>query len=113
MAKAPAARLADPATWKDLVFLFLQLPLGIASFVIAVVVLGVAVAFLAAPAYYWAVPDGLELGIMQADTLLEALALVPVGALVAFVGIPAARPARPRVRRARRRSCSAPDPTLS
>jgi signal transduction histidine kinase len=82
------ARLADPATWKDLVFLFLQLPLGIASFVIAVVVLGVAVGFLAVPAYYWAVPDGLELGIMQADTLLEALALVPIGALVAFVGIP-------------------------
>jgi signal transduction histidine kinase len=82
-------RLADPATWKDLVFLCLQLPLGIASFVVATVVLGLAAGFLLAPAYYWAVPDGIELGLFQADTLPEALALVPLGALVAFIGIPA------------------------
>ena len=35
------ARLADPATWKDLVFLLLQLPAGIVSFTVAVSVLGV------------------------------------------------------------------------
>jgi signal transduction histidine kinase len=83
------ARLADPATWKDLVFLLLQLPLGIVAFAAAVVVLGCAGSWLAAPAYYWAVPDGIELGLIQVDTLPEALALVPLGALLAFVGIPA------------------------
>jgi signal transduction histidine kinase len=86
------ARLSDPATWKDLVFLLFQLPLGIASFVIATVVLGVAAGLLLAPAYYWAGSDGLEildLGLFQVDTLGEALAVVPVGAVVAFVGIPA------------------------
>ena len=83
------ARLADPATWKDLVFLLLQLPLGIVAFAAATVVLGCAASWLAAPAYYWAVPDGVDLGMFQVDTLPGALALVPLGALLAFVGIPA------------------------
>ena len=82
-------RLRDPATWKDLVFLLLQLPLGIASFTIAAVVLGLAVSWIAAPAWYWSVPDGIELGITTVDTLGEALLLVPLGLVVAFVGIPA------------------------
>ena len=83
------ARLADPATWKDLLFLMLQLGLGIVSFTIAGVVLGAAFATLFAPAFYWAVPDGLQLGIMTVDTLAESLALVPLGALLTLVGIPA------------------------
>jgi signal transduction histidine kinase len=83
------ARLADPATWKDLVFLLLQLPLGIVAFAATTVVLGCAGAWLAAPAYYWAVPDGVDLGITQVETLPGALALVPLGALLAFVGVPA------------------------
>jgi signal transduction histidine kinase len=83
------ARLADPATWKDLVFLLLQLPLGIVAFAAAAVVLGCAASWLAAPAYYWAVPDGVDVGLFQVDTLPGALALMPLGALLAFVGIPA------------------------
>jgi signal transduction histidine kinase len=82
-------RLRDPATWKDLVFLLLQLPLGIASFTITAVVLGLAVSWIAAPAWYWSVPDGIELGITTVDTLGEALLLVPLGLVVAFIGIPA------------------------
>ena len=82
-------RLADPATWKDLVFLLLQFPLGIASFVVATVVLGIAIGSLWAPAYYWALPDGIDVGLFYADTLPEALALMPLGALALFVGIPA------------------------
>jgi signal transduction histidine kinase len=83
------ARLADPATWKDLVFLLLQLPLGIASFVIAVCVLCMSLGALFAPAWYWSVPDGIDVGVFEADTLLEALALIPFGALLLFLGIPA------------------------
>jgi signal transduction histidine kinase len=81
-------RLADPATWKDVVFLLLQFPLGIASFVVATVVLGLAIGLLWAPAYYWAIPDGIDVGLFHADTLPEALALMPLGALALFVGIP-------------------------
>jgi signal transduction histidine kinase len=83
------AALADPATWKDLVFLLLQFPLGIASFVIATAVLGVAIGALWAPAYYWAIDGGIDLGLFNADTLVEACALMPLGAVVLFVGIPA------------------------
>jgi signal transduction histidine kinase len=83
------ARLADPATWKDLVFLLLQLPLGIASFVIAVCVLCVSFGALLAPAYYWSVPDGIQIGLLEANTLLEAIALAPFGAVLVFLAIPA------------------------
>jgi signal transduction histidine kinase len=83
------ARLADPATWKDLVFLLLQLPLGIASFVIAVCVLCVAFGILLAPAWYWSVPDGIDVGLFHVDTLLEAIAIAPLGAVLVYLGIPA------------------------
>jgi signal transduction histidine kinase len=84
------ARLADPATWKDLVFLLLQLPAGIVSFTVAVSVLGVGASLLLAPAWYWAIePDGIELGLLSVNTLGEALAVAPLGALILLFGIPA------------------------
>jgi signal transduction histidine kinase len=83
-----AARLSDPATWKDLAFLLLQLPLGILSFTIAVSVLGVGLGGLLAPAYYWALSDGTWIAAIHVDTLGEALAVVPLGALVLLLGIP-------------------------
>jgi signal transduction histidine kinase len=83
-----AARLSDPATWKDLAFLLLQLPLGIVSFTVAVTVLGLGLGALLAPAYYWALPDGTWIAEINVDTLPESLVGVPFGALVLLVGIP-------------------------
>ena len=83
------ARLADPATWKDLVFLLLQLPLGAVAFIVTATVLSVGVAALFAPVTFWAIPDGIELGVVVVDTLPEALVLCVVGALVLRLGIPA------------------------
>ena len=83
-----AARISDPATWKDLAFLLLQLPLGILSFTVTVTVLSLGLGLLLAPAYYWALPDGDWIGSLQVDTLLEAVAAVPVGALILLLGIP-------------------------
>ena len=83
------ARLGDPATWKDLLFLMFQLGLGIISFTVAATVLGAIAATLFAPAWYWAVPDGLQIGIFTVDTLGEAIALVPLGVVLTLVGIPA------------------------
>jgi signal transduction histidine kinase len=82
------SRLADPATWKDLVFLLLQLPLGAVAFLITAAVLSVGVAGLFAPLTFWAIPDGIELGFAVVDTLPEALALAVLGALVLRIGIP-------------------------
>jgi signal transduction histidine kinase len=86
--KRVAARLSDPATWKDLAFLLLQLPLGILSFTVAATVLGVGLGALFAPAYYWALPDGTWLTAIHIDAFGEALAVVPAGALILLLGIP-------------------------
>jgi signal transduction histidine kinase len=83
-----AARLADPATWKDLAFLLLQLPLGIVSFTVTVTVVGGGLGLLFAPAYYWSLGDGEWIGALSVNTLPEALAAVPVGALILLLGIP-------------------------
>jgi len=84
-----AARLADPATWKDLAFLLLQLPLGVLSFSVTVVVLGFGLRLLFAPVYYEPFGDGDWIGWIGVDTLGEAFAVAPAGALVLLVGIPA------------------------
>ena len=84
-----AGRLSDPATWKDLAFLLLQLPLGILAFAIAVSVLGLGLGALLAPAYYWVLDHGTWITAVHVDTLVEAIAVVPLGALVLLCGIPA------------------------
>jgi signal transduction histidine kinase len=84
-----AARLSDPATWKDLAFLLLQLPLGILSFTVTVTVLGVGLGLLFAPAYYWALSSSEWIGAVGVDTLPEALVAVPVGAVALLLGVPA------------------------
>ena len=83
------ARLADPATWKDLAFLLLQFPFGLVSLIVAVVVLSAGIHGLVLPLWYWAVPDGVDYGILQVDQLWEALAMAPLGAVVLLLGIPA------------------------
>ena len=61
--------------------MLLKFPLGIASFVVVVVLASVSFSLLGAPFYYWAVDDGLDLGIWQVDELWEAV-------LVMLIGIP-------------------------
>ena len=83
------ARLGDPATWKDLAFLLLQLPLGAVAFIVTVTVLSVGVAAVFSPVTFWAIPDGIDLGLLVVDTLPEALVLAVLGAVVLAIGIPA------------------------
>jgi signal transduction histidine kinase len=82
------ARLADPATWKDLAFLLLQFPIGLVATIVAAAVLGVGLQALTLPLWYWAVPDGVDIGLFHVHQAWQALALVPVGALVLGVGVP-------------------------
>ncbi|MBJ7332504.1 MAG: sensor domain-containing protein, partial [Solirubrobacteraceae bacterium] len=51
------ARLADPQTWKDLVYLVLQLPVGIVMFTLTVVLITVPIALLGSPVFFFALPD--------------------------------------------------------
>ncbi|UGS35847.1 sensor histidine kinase [Capillimicrobium parvum] len=78
-------RLGDPQTWKDFVYLLVQFPLGLVWTVVAVVLITASAGTLFAPLYYWAVPDGIDAGLFNADTLPEALALVPLGVLLSWL----------------------------
>jgi signal transduction histidine kinase len=76
------SRLADPATWKDLLFLLFQFPLGTLAFSLATALLGGAGWLIAAPAWYTAQHPRLDLRLMRVDTLPEALVLTAIGILV-------------------------------
>ena len=90
------AHFTSLATWKDLAFLFLKFPLGIASFCIVVTLGAASVALIAAPLYYshvqWTgvggtVTHGLDFGVWTVDRLWQALLLVPLGALLLIVSM--------------------------
>jgi signal transduction histidine kinase len=86
--KRLGARLADPATWKDLAFLLLQLPLGIVAFAITVSVIGFGLRLLLAPAFSDPFGDGDWIAWLDINSTGGALAAVPLGALILLLGIP-------------------------
>lgn len=71
----------DPAVWRDLCYLFLMFPIGIAEFVLTIVVITVPLALVTMPVYYWAPPDGGVVGPWQIDSL-------PAAVLLAIAGLP-------------------------
>ena len=86
--KRIGARLADPATWKDLAFLLLQMPLGILSFSIVVSVIGFGLRLLLAPAFTGPIGDGDWIAWLDISSTAGAVAAVPLGALILLLGIP-------------------------
>ena len=78
--------LADRLTWTGMLYLFLKFPIGIASFVVTVVLTAVTLSFLGAPFYFW-VDDGNDLGIWQVDSLPEAILLTLIGIPMLFVSL--------------------------
>jgi signal transduction histidine kinase len=79
---------ADPATWKDLAFLGLRLPLGIVTFALALAVLTWGLGLLFLPAYAWAPGDWSdELGVF--GEYPACVLGMPAGLLVLLAGIPA------------------------
>lgn len=79
---------SNPFTWKSMIYLFLKFPLGIATFVVAVVLISSTLAFLTAPITYEFLPDflvgisfGSGLPAWHIDSLSDAL----IGMLVGFV----------------------------
>jgi hypothetical protein len=69
----------DGTTWRGVAYLLARFPIGLSTFVIAVVAYSVSGYLIAAPIV--APFDTIELGIWQPDTWYEGLALVPVGLL--------------------------------
>ena len=78
-------RAADPATWRDLAYLLLAFPLGIVSFTVVTVLAALVVAFATMPAWWYAVPDGVELGAFLIDSWPEAIAAVPLAVPAFFL----------------------------
>ena len=80
------AHLADRLTWTAILYLFMKFPLGIASFVMVVVLGAVTGAFLGALFYYW-VDDGIDMGFWQVDELWEAIILTLLGIPTVFISL--------------------------
>src|SRR3954469_26051152 len=78
------ALFSDPATWKDLAWHLLLLPVGIADFVIAVTAWSAALGLISAPAWWWAMPDSdpTELGLFQVDSWGHAFLAMAIGILL-------------------------------
>ena len=80
------SHLTNRLTWTGILYLFLKFPLGIASFVMVVVLVAVTGALLGAP-FYYGVDDGIDMGIWQIDALWEALILTLIGIPAAFISL--------------------------
>lgn len=70
----------DATTWRGIAYLVARFPVGLATFIVTVVTFSVALYLIAAPVV--APIDALELGFWEPDTVLEGLALLPLGLLL-------------------------------
>lgn len=75
------ARLANSYTWRALLFAALRLPVATAAFLVVGVTLGTAITLATSPATFW-IGEGNDVFGWRVDTLPEALAAVPIGALL-------------------------------
>ncbi|HEY1854898.1 MAG TPA: sensor domain-containing protein, partial [Solirubrobacterales bacterium] len=80
---------ADWQTWRDLAWLLVHSIVGFAFGVVAVTLVALTVGLAAMPAWYWALPEGANLGIVDVDNLAAAflamLASVPAAAITVLV----------------------------
>jgi signal transduction histidine kinase len=84
--------IGDAAIWKDLLWLLILLPaLGLAGFTLVVTLWGTALGMVFMPAWYWAVPDGIDYGLFTVNTVPEAFAIIPAGLVLIAVAVPLTR----------------------
>ncbi len=79
------AHLANPLTWKSLVYLFVKFPLGVFSFVLVVALLALMLGLLSAPFIYPFVSIGL--GSWKVLTFSQALLAAFVGAGIGILSL--------------------------
>ncbi|MGZ8636921.1 MAG: sensor domain-containing protein, partial [Actinomycetota bacterium] len=77
-------RFKDPATWTGITYHLLMLPVGIGTFVAAVVLWSVGLGALFLPAYHWALPDPADTWIRGSWRHIHAPGEL---ALVSFLGL--------------------------
>lgn len=81
------ARVKDPATWKDMVYLLLMLPLGIAEFTIMAVLWSVSLYLTLLPVYWTWIPEDWQMvlwdhSVVDVDSWLSTLPLAGLGVLL-------------------------------
>jgi hypothetical protein len=74
--------LRDPQVWRDLAWLITHSIVGFAFGVAAVTLVAAVAGVAVLPLWYWALPEGFQMGLYTADTLPEAIG-------TAFLAIPA------------------------
>jgi signal transduction histidine kinase len=79
--------LCDPQTWRDLAWLVLHSVIGFAFGVAAVSLVAESLALALLPLWYWSIPDGVDWGIINIDTLPEALLVMPLAIPLAAITI--------------------------
>jgi hypothetical protein len=83
------ATLGDPQVWRDLGWLITHSIVGFVFGVIAITLVGTVLGLATAPLWYWALPDGIELGIYNADSLpwalVTSLLALPLSVITVFV----------------------------
>jgi putative sensor protein len=75
--------LRDPQVWRDLAWLITHSVLGFAFGIAALSLLITTLGTAALPFWFWSVPDGVQMGLWNVDTLFEAV-------LTAWLAIPIA-----------------------
>jgi hypothetical protein len=78
-------RLADPGAWRGQIYLLLRFGPGLAIACVLLAAWGTTLGLIAAPLWYWAVPDGIELGLFHVDRLWVAFAVIPLGLVAGVV----------------------------
>jgi signal transduction histidine kinase len=81
--------LKDPATWRDMAWHLLLLPVGIAGFTIAVTAWATSLGLVFMPLWYWALDgkDAIDVWLLKVDTLGEALICTAVGLVALPVAV--------------------------
>jgi len=81
--------LTDGQTWKDLAWLVTHSVVGFGFGVAAVTLVATVLGAAALPAWYWAIPDGIDFGLWTVDTLPEAAAtaLLAIPAGLVTIGL--------------------------
>jgi hypothetical protein len=81
--------LRDPQVWRDLAWLITHSILGFAFGVIAISLVVSTLGTATLPLWYWALPDGYEMGLYTVDTLIEAVLtawlFIPLGFITVWV----------------------------
>jgi len=77
------AHLRNPVTWTGMLYLFVKFPLGIASFILTVVLVWVTLSFITAPITYRYTL--IAIGSWEIETLGSAFILLPIGLAVGLL----------------------------